>query len=331
MDNPLIDRINKTFKNKKLTWCGNFLTVGDPDLELEKGVCYDFTFQINKIKPMISIGNWTDFALVDVTLYVKEDTILGRLVSGEYSKIFSGDNSELIRFYTLKNNTAKKIRETLKLVSDLDVVVESIKPILVSNEKNIEPIMEQKTNRSVIRDIIRNILFEVKNDMKTKRRVHIGEYDFGLDESVDVILSVNTFNKNVEPSQYLKPLDVEGYWDDELNVLEIEIDLEKNIGKNVIYDLIGELNDVVTHEVEHIKQTKHGYEFPDKKYKRKINYYKQPHEIEAQIAGFKRKAKLQGRPVEDVIRDFFEKRKEMLNISDKVINRMVLLLLSQII
>ncbi len=82
---------------------------------------------------------------------------------------------------------------------------------------------------------------------------------------------------------------------------------------------------------EHIKQTKYGYEFPEKKYKRKISYYKQPHEIEAQIAGFKRKAKLQGRPLEDVIRDFFKKRQEILNISDKVIERMVHLLLSQII
>ena len=89
------------------------MTVGDPDQELEKGVCYDFTFQINKIKPMISVGNWTDFAIVDVTLYVKEDTILGRLVSGEYSKIFSGDNTELKRFYPLKNNITQKIRDTL--------------------------------------------------------------------------------------------------------------------------------------------------------------------------------------------------------------------------
>jgi hypothetical protein len=113
--------------------------------------------------------------------------------------------------------------------------------------------------------------------------------------------------------------------------LEIEIDLDKNADKSVMYDLIGELNDVVTHEIEHIKQTKYGYEFPEKKYKRKISYYKQPHEIEAQIAGFKRKAKLQGRPLEDVIRDFFKKRQEMLNISDKVIERMVHLLLSQII
>ena len=129
----------------------------------------------------------------------------------------------------------------------------------------------------------------------------------------------------------MKPIDVNGYWDDELNVLEIEIDLDKNADKSDMYDLIGELNDVVTHEIEHIKQTKYGYEFPEKKYKRKISYYKQPHEIEAQIAGFKRKAKLQGRPLEDVIRDFFKKRQEILNISDRVIERMVHLLLSQII
>ena len=41
MDNSTIEQINRIFKTKKLTWCGNFLTVGDPDQELEKGVCYN--------------------------------------------------------------------------------------------------------------------------------------------------------------------------------------------------------------------------------------------------------------------------------------------------
>jgi hypothetical protein len=50
---------------------------------------------------------------------------------------FSGDNNELIRFYPLKNNIAQKIREALKLVSNLDVVVESIKPVLVTKEEKI--------------------------------------------------------------------------------------------------------------------------------------------------------------------------------------------------
>jgi len=326
MDNLTIEQINRIFKTKKLTWCGNFLRYDDGSIQ----DCYDFTFQIDKIKPMISVGEWRDHALVEVTLYVDPNTILGKLVSGEYKDIF-GDREQLLRFYPIKNGTADKITKALKLVSDLDVIVTSIKPVLDTKNKNTEPIMEQKTNRSVIREIVRNILFDVKNDMKTKRRVQIGEYDFGLDETVDVVLYVNAFNKNIEPSKYLKPIDVNGYWDDELNVLEIEIDLDKNADKSVMYDLIGELNDVVTHEIEHIKQTKYGYEFPEKKYKRKISYYKQPHEIEAQIAGFKRKAKLQGRPLEDVIRDFFKKRQEILNISDKVIERMVHLLLSQII
>ena len=135
MDNSTIEQINKIFKTKKLTWCGNFLRYDDnADQD-----CYDFTFQINKIKPMISIGNWTDFALVDVTLYVDPNTVLGKLVSGEYKDIF-GDSEQLLRFYPIKNGTADKITKALKLVSELDVIVTSIKPVLVGDDKIVEPI-----------------------------------------------------------------------------------------------------------------------------------------------------------------------------------------------
>ena len=134
MDNLYIDKLNKIFKTKKLTWCGNFLTVGDPDQELEKGVCYDFTFQIDKIKPMISVGEWKDHALVEVTLYVDPNTVLGKLVSGEYKEIW-GDSENLLRFYPIKNGTADKITKALKLVSNLDVIVKSIKPVLIGGEE----------------------------------------------------------------------------------------------------------------------------------------------------------------------------------------------------
>ena len=85
MDNPLIDRINKTFKNKKLTWCGNFLTVGDPDQELEKGVCYDFTFQIKEIKHMelelqrVSLESARKFLKVEVGVKGFTINVLTRL------------------------------------------------------------------------------------------------------------------------------------------------------------------------------------------------------------------------------------------------------------
>jgi len=307
MDNSTIEQINKIFKTKKLTWCGNFLRY-DENADQD---CYDFTFQIDKIKPMISVGEWKDHALVEVTLHVDPKTILGKLVSGEYKEIW-GDSENLLRFYPIKNGTADKITKALKLVSNLDVIVKSIKPVLIGGEE--ETITEQKVTNNLIRNIVREIAFEVKKDLHGKRKKNIGSYDIGMDEPVDIVLFVNpTPNKD----ENIKPLDIQGYWDEDENQIEIDVDIADDADMDVMYELIGELNDVVTHEFEHAKQTKSGYVFPDVEYKQPKRYYLQQHEIEAQVAGFKRKAKLQKRPIEEVIREYFQKRgirKSLINL-----------------
>ena len=319
MDNSTIEQINRIFKTKKLTWCGNFLTVGDPDQELEKGVCYDFTFQINKVKNMISIGEWTDVAIVDVTLYVKEDTILGRLVSGEYSFFKSADNNKLMRFYPLKNNITQKIRETLKLVSNLDVVVESIKPTLVKNE---ETITEDLGYRKTVRDVVRDIVFEIKKNLRSKGEITFPEYNLGQHPPFDLVLKINPTPKK-HRHELLKPFDVQAFWVEGEDTIEVEVDIDENAGNEIFYELIGELNDDIRHELEHRKQEYSGYEFPDKEYKQPLRYYTQQHEIEAQVAGFKRKAKIQGRKIEDVMREFFDRRKQIYNLKQSTIDKIV--------
>jgi hypothetical protein len=307
MDDSTIKQINRIFKTKKLTWCGNFLRYDEGATQ----DCYDFTFQIKEIKPMISVGEWKDHALIDVTLYVDPNTVLGKLVSGEYKDIF-GDSEQLLRFYPIKNGTADKITKALKLVSNLDVIVKSIKPVLIGGEE--ETITEQKVTNNLIRNIVREIVFEVKKDLHGKRKKNIGSYDIGMDEPVDIVLFVNpTPNKD----ENIKPLDIQGYWDEDENQIEIDVDIADDADMDVMYELIGELNDVVTHEFEHVKQTKSGYVFPDVEYKQPKRYYLQQHEIEAQVAGFKRKAKLQKRPIEEVIREYFQKRgirKSLINL-----------------
>ena len=108
MDNSTIEQINRIFGTKKLTWCGNFLRYD----ENARQDCYNFTFQIKEIKPMISVGEWKNHALVDVTLYVDPNIVLGKLVSGEYKDIW-GDSEQLLRFYPIKNGTADKITKAL--------------------------------------------------------------------------------------------------------------------------------------------------------------------------------------------------------------------------
>lgn len=307
MDDSTIEQINRIFKTKKLTWCGNFLRYDEGATQ----DCFDFTFQIDEVKSMISVGEWKEHALVEVTLYADPNTILGKLVSGKYKDIF-GRNEELLRFYPIKNGTADKITKALKLVSNLEVIVKSIKPVLVGSEE--ETITEQKVTNNLIRNIVREIAFEVKKDLHGKRKKNIGSYDIGMDEPVDIVLFVNpTPNKD----ENIKPLDIQGYWDEDENQIEIDIDIADDADMDVMYELIGELNDVITHEFEHAKQTKSGYVFPDVEYKQPKRYYLQRHEIEAQVAGFKRKAKLQKRPIEEVIREYFQKRgirKSLINI-----------------
>ena len=324
MDNSTIEQINRIFKTKKLTWCGNFLRYD----ENASQDCYDFTFQIDKIKPMISVGEWKDYALVEVTLYVDPKTVLGKLVSGEYKEIWS-ESGNLLRFYPIKNGTADKITKALKLVSELEVIVTSIKPVVVGDDKIVETIMEQRTNRNKVREIVRNISFDLKNDLHSTRMKHLGLYDVGFDDPIDVELYVNypvVFDKrkrNKKNQELLKPYNVEGHWDEDLYAIRIIVNIDSQADLSMMYDLIGELNDVVTHELEHVNQSKGGYEFPEKEYKQDKRYYLQQHEIEAQVVGFKRKAKLQKRPIEEVIREYFERRKTRKDLINLFVERLM--------
>jgi hypothetical protein len=211
----------------------------------------------------------------------------------------------------------------------LDVIVTSIKPVLVGDDKIVEPIMEQRTNRNKVREIVRNISFDLKNDLHSTRMKHLGLYDVGFDDPIDVELYVNypvVFDKrkrNKKNQELLKPYNVEGHWDEDLYAIRIIVNIDSQADLSMMYDLIGELNDVVTHELEHVNQSKGGYEFPEKEYKQDKRYYLQQHEIEAQVVGFKRKAKLQKRPIEEVIREYFERRKTRKDLINLFVERLM--------
>ena len=322
MDNSTIEQINRIFKTKKLTWCGNFLRYD----ENANQDCYDFTFQIDKIKPMISVGEWKDYALVEVTLYVDPKTVLGKLVSGEYKEIWS-ESGNLLRFYPIKNGTADKITKALKLVSELEVIVTSIKPVVVGDE---ETITEDSGYRKTVRDVVRDMVFEIKKNLRGKREITFPEYNLGQHPPFELVLKMNPTPKK-HRHELLKPFDVQAFWVEGEDTIEVEVDIDEKAGNEIFYELIGELNDDIRHELEHRKQEYSGYEFPDKEYKQPLRYYTQPHEIEAQVAGFKRKAKIQGRNIEDVMREFFNRRKEVYNLKQSTIDKIVARLMDEYI
>ena len=80
------------------------------------------------------------------------------------------------------------------------------------------------------------------------------------------------------------------------------------------------LSEYIRHEIEHILQTIDS-DRPDIVDKddtmSPFDYYSQQHEVDAQKVGFERRAKMEDKSVEEVIRDYLGYRQSIDNLSDK--------------
>ena len=95
----------------------------------------------------------------------------------------------------------------------------------------------------------------------------------------------------------------------------------------ILQDLVYELNELVAHELQQLVQNDEGYEFPKRETKKSLKYYTQPHEIEAQITGFKRRAKKEQKPYEDVVRTWFKRNQLKHNLNPKDMDKVINILL----
>jgi hypothetical protein len=182
-------------------------------------------------------------------------------------------------------------------------------------------IQEQKIPREFLRGIIRNIISKIKKDYRKSKVYKYENIDPGFGSRFDLEIVMNK-GKDFDGS-FLKPYDMEAFWDDDTNTLEIFLNIDSKADNTFLYDLIGELNDVISHELTHKKQYERGDKIPNRRITRPETYYTQPHEIEAQMAGFKRKSKLSGVPLRDVIKVYFERRRNKYKLTDKIIDRIV--------
>lgn len=106
---------------------------------------------------------------------------------------------------------------------------------------------------------------------------------------------------------------------DDEDVIELILYINPERYPQSLFDIVADLNDNVRHEMEHIFQTNFmrpedqiptGEEGPQDK-----EYYKQAHEIPAELAGFRRIVKLRKEPVEKVISDWFRRNQQVHQLS----------------
>jgi len=171
--------------------------------------------------------------------------------------------------------------------------------------------------RTIVRDLIthfknhRNGQFYLPHDI-TQDEV----YDFSnLDTKFNVILDLEE-DKNIEEFD----VDAE-YWDDD-QTMYVKIKSNPNHRHSILQDLLKELNQTIRHELEHINQYEQYYVFP-KEPKDHEKYYSQPHELDAQRAGFKRRSKKEKVPMEVLVRNWFEKNKNKYKMKPDQVERVI--------
>jgi hypothetical protein len=179
--------------------------------------------------------------------------------------------------------------------------------------------MDKKAIRTIVKDILGIIKTNKKGEFSLPEDINDEMvYDFSKIKNLSINLIIV---KNKSVKTFLMNGDYEKYED----VITIKIvynptiDLTKHY-----YDIVGELNDILAHEMEHYFQYNSGrFDLKPNRAKKPITYYLKPEEIGAQIQGFKRLAKLRRLTFESVVQKWFDTHTETHMLSNAEVKKVV--------
>lgn len=188
-----------------------------------------------------------------------------------------------------------------------------------------ELLSEQGRKRDVIRKVIRDIINVYKSE--DEGEFYLPEYFKNREEMVyDFMTMGETFivDLTLEINDEIPDFKVNGEIYNNEQIINVIIQYNPEVKSNITFDLIGELNEIIAHELRHIDQDIRGM-YVSKTYRGKdpVIYYTQPKELDAQIYGFKRLSKLTKTPLMDVIRNWFETHRDIHQLDDKGIKTVI--------
>ena len=236
------------------------------------------------------------------------------------------DNQDLT-FYVLNNRISDQLQRFL-LYWGIENPVICTKVINETSDNiNESLIMEGKYDR-----IVRQIVNDILSVFKTKK---VGGFSLPEDlRETDLYYDYPQFKKefgvfvNFEQSDDVETFEVDGdlYYDDD--TIEILVITNPNSGNEILNDLVNELNEVVRHEIEHIIQYDGGMK-RKKEPTDSEKYYMQQHELDAQKAGFKRRARREKNNMETLVRNWFKKYPHKHTLNPEQQERVIQKILSE--
>lgn len=315
--NKLITLLKKLLNNRIFNYIGPIVTTEDFIVD------FDYKVEVLNIRQMISVGEYYDYLFVKVNV-VKLNNQNSKVF---FEKIVELEDEQLNRILPNLYQFTNKIEYDIKS-NFVQFIVPELRVTLQEMTISIpKPITEQRMFRHPVRTIVKDILTVLKNEEEGEFYLPEND-DYGMGYSFDNIPAQFTVELHIKIDNIINNFKINAYYSEDDDVIEVLIVYNPNDLKQSLYDIVGELNEVITHELEHILQNYRG-ELPSKKISTKnpLKYYTQPHEISAQVAGFKRLSKLRKIPFENVVRDWFDTHKDIHNLKPKeveiVINKLL--------
>jgi hypothetical protein len=319
MYDNVLDRANKFFENHTFEVYYLFDSEGEPIAPTNVKI------KLTGVKDYISMGDYKPFIMY--TAYI----LPSNKKSDKFNSVLSAHFGRETEIQTFDSGAygnfgwvmTKKLSELLKYFSLPEAILTKVVNEVEPMKLNENLIVEGRYD-SIVRELVRDIVsfykyqregeFLLPEDLKGEK---FNSYKFpGINNEFVIEL-------NLEIDDDVENIDIDAAYYREEDVIEISIISNPEMGYKNLELLIGELNETLRHELEHIYQYQKGYKFPKREPTSPIKYYLQPHELEAQRAGFKRIAKLQKKPLIDVITNWFNKNKKRHRLSDKEVEKVI--------
>jgi hypothetical protein len=302
----IIDNINKKLVNKHFEF-----------RKKEFGFTFDYMFQfLPENKKKIRIGDWTEFYTVTITIFNLNDKFRKFLNIVNDINSISGNNGvleimDILRQFTMLWPLEEQILDFLSPLNIKPIIIEQILVYSSELELDTKQLNEIRMNRLAIRTIVRDILNTVKE--KKEGSVYLPE-DITGEHEYEFLNTKQTYSVELtlKTNDVIGGYRVDGYYSPEDDVIEIGIEYNPNTITKQLYELAGELNEVLAHEMEHSKQEYNGeFDRLEQEPDTPIEYYTQAHEIPAQYQGFKRLSKLRNVPMDVVVNDWFNTHRDI--------------------
>ena len=313
-----IDRINRLLE--KETFNFNDDIFGNDSMKSD----VDFKIQILGYRPMIFVG--TEYPYIRIKLIFTEfrDDIT-QLIFGKWSKYTPKELTKAFNehFYFFKLKISNEIINILKFFDPENANHIVIDEVEIKHNFDDEVITEQKKSRQSTRQVVRDIVNILKT--KTEGIFLLPEDEFYEFKNYPTSFSVEV---DIEHDNSKKGYSINADYDTDDDIVTVTIICNPKTLSKDLYDMVGELNEIITHELQHgIQSSKGELDDYEPRWESNLDYYLQPHEIEAQIKGFRRISNLTKTSFKKVVKNWFKTHENFHNLTPEeeeiIINKLI--------